>query len=182
MQFNLAVAAIISGTEGHESMPWYEMTTVWVLLPFLVVVALLWRLGVHKTVTKTLDERAVGIKSELEAARSLREEAQDLLAKYQTRQREAEGEAQGIIDQAKRDAKRMSEEMRQKLDEQLARRVRSAEDKIARAEIQAIAEVRGQTAELAVRAAEEIVRTRVDGQAQGALVDKAISDVRARLV
>ena len=180
MTFNLMNLALLAAEEGATK-AWHQDTSWWVLLPFLAVIALLWRLGVHKTVAKSLDERAKGIESELDAARSLREEAQDLLAKYQTRQREAETEAQGIIEQAKKDAKRMAEEMREKLDEQLQRRVAAAEQKIARAEAQAIAEVRSQTADVAVKAAEDIVRSRVDGQAQGALVDKAISDVRSRL-
>jgi len=171
-------------TEGYaeyESVPIWFDTYLWVLLPFLIVVLLFWRMGVHKTVGGMLDKRGKDIASELEQARVMREEAQELLAKYQRRQREAEEEAQGIIDQAKRDAKRMAEETREKLDEQLERRTKAAEDKIARAEAQAVAEVRNRTADVAVAAAEQIVRDRLDTQAGAALVDRAISNVRDRL-
>nr|GGH99311.1 ATP synthase subunit b [Aquisalinus luteolus] len=179
IQEELAVDA--NGYGEYESVPIWLDTYLWTLLPFLCVVLLFWVTGVHKMVGGMLDRRGKTIASELEQARDLREEAQELLAKYQRRQREAEEEAQGIIDQAKRDAKRMAEETRQKLDEQLERRTRAAEDKIARAEAHAIAEVRNRTADVAVTAAEQIVRDRLDTQAGAALVDRAISNVRERL-
>lgn len=179
IQEELAVDA--SGYGEYESVPVWLDTYLWTLLPFLCVVLLFWFMGVHKTVGGMLDRRGKTIASELEQARDLREEAQELLAKYQRRQREAEEEAQGIIDQAKRDAKRMAEETREKLDEQLARRSRAAEEKIARAEAQAIAEVRNRTADVAIAAAEQIVRHRLDTQAGAALVDRAIANVRSRL-
>ena len=149
-----AILIASAETEHHDTALWQD-TAFWVLVPFLIVLAILWRVGAHKTVAGALDGRANQIKDELEAARNLREEAQELLAKYQRHQREAETEAQGIINQAKRDAKRMSEEMREKLDEQLERRTKAAEDKIARAEAQALMDVRNQTADLAVEAAEK---------------------------
>ncbi len=164
-----------------ESTPFLQDTATWVLIPFLAVVVLFWRMGVHKTLGGALDKRGKEIADELDQARTLREEAQELLAKYQRRQREAEDEAAAIIDQAKRDAKRMGEEMHAKLEEQLERRARAAEDKIARAEAQAIAEVRNKTADLAVAAAEQIVKSRVEGPVQSNLIDKAISDVRQLL-
>ncbi len=171
-----------TGHDAHsEATPFLLDTATWVLIPFLIVVFLFWRMGAHKMLGSALDKRSIEIADELDQARTLREEAQELLAKYQRRQREAEDEAKAIIDQAKRDAKRMNEEMRTKLEEQMERRAKAAEEKIARAEAQAIAEVRNKTADLAIAAAEKIVRDRVEGQAQNALVEKAISDVRQRL-
>ncbi len=156
-------------------------TTFWVLLAFLIVIGLLARAGVHKTVAAALDKRAQDIADELDRARALRDEAQEILAKYQRRQREAEDEAEAIIEQAKRDAVRIAEEARIKIEEQLDRRAKAAEDKIARAEAQAIAEVRGQTADLAIEAAREIIRTRMDQGAQSALAERAIDEIRTKL-
>ncbi len=167
--------------KDYGSTPFFLDTATWVLIPFLIVVLLFWKMGVHKTIGGALDKRGKDISDDLDQARTIAEEAQELLAKYQRRQREAEDEAQAIIDQAKRDAKRMSEDMRAKLEEQLERRAKAAEDKIARAEAQAIAEVRNNTADLAVKAAEELVKTRVEGPSHNALIDKAINDVRERL-
>ncbi|WP_051881355.1 F0F1 ATP synthase subunit B [Parvularcula oceani] len=158
-----------------------EDTNLWVLVAFVLVLGLLFWQGVHKRVKSSLDERAAGIRSQLDEARELREEAQALLAHYQKQQREAEDEAKAIIDQAKADAKIMTREARAQIDEQLARRTKAAQERISRAEAQAVADMRGQTADLAVAAARRIIADRVDARAQEALIDRAIGEVGTRL-
>ena len=162
--------------EGYGA--WYQDTNLWVLVAFLIVVAILVSQGIAAKLKGALNARADGIRSQLDEARTLREDAQKLLADYQKRGRAAEAEAQGIIDQAKADAKAMSKEARQQIDAQLARRTKAAEDRIARAEAQAVAEVRGQATELAVGAARRLI-ARQSGDA--GLTDRAIADVAQRL-
>lgn len=173
-------AAAEAGEEAHST-GLLQDTSFWVLIAFAIVIGIFWKAGLHKMIVSGLDKRGQKIADEINEARKMREEAQELLAQYQRRQREAEGEAQAIIDQAKRDAKRMAEEARVKLAEQMERRTKAAEEKIARAEAQAISEVRGQTADLAIEAAREIIRERMDSGAQTAFVDKAISGLRNKI-
>jgi F-type H+-transporting ATPase subunit b len=166
---------------GHAAVPLWQDASAWVSLGFLVVLGLFAYIGVHKKLAGALDKRAQDIADELDRARALRDEAQELLAKYQRRQREAEEEAEGIIEQAKKDAGRIAAEARAKIEDQLERRAKAAEDKIARAESQAIAEVRGQTVELAIEAARDIIRSRMDQGAQSALAERAIDELRGKL-
>ncbi len=165
----------------HVSGGLLQDPTFWVLLAFLLVVALFAKFGVHKMIGQGLDKRAQGIADELDRARALRDEAQELLAKYQRRQREAEEEAAGIIEQAKRDAQRIADEARQTIEEQIERRTKAAEEKISRAEAQAIAEMRGQTANMAIEAARDIIRSRMDQGAQSALAERAIDELGSKL-
>ena len=176
-----AAAAEEAGKAAHEAKPLLEDTSFWVSLGFLVVVGLFAWMGVHKQIAGALDKRGQRIADELDEARRMREEAQELLAQYQRRQREAEEEAQDIIDQAKRDASRMGADMRDKINDQIARRAKAAEEKIARAEAQAIAEIRGQTVDAAVEAAREIIGSRMDQGARNNLSERAIDEIRTRL-
>lgn len=180
---SLAAMSLAAAAEAGEaqSKGLLQDTSFWVLVAFVIVIGVFWKVGLHKMIVSGLDKRGQKIADEINEARKMREEAQELLAQYQRRQREAEGEAQAIIDQAKRDAKRMAEEARVKLAEQMERRTKAAEEKIARAEAQAISEVRGQTADLAIEAAREIIRERMDSGAQTAFVDKAISGLRNKI-
>lgn len=165
---------------GHHAIAWWEDAANWVSLGFLTVIGLFLYLGVHKTIAKSLDERAQKISVELDDARRLREEAQELLAHYQRRQREAEDEAQEIVEQAKRDAKRLATDSRDKINEQIERRAKAAEEKVARAEAQALSEIRSETATIAIEAAKEIIRTRMDQGAQSALAERAIDELRSK--
>lgn len=150
-------------------------------LALIVFFVLLAFLGVFKTIGKTLDDRADAIKNELDEAKRLREEAAELLASYQRRQREAEAEADAIVDQAKSEAKMLKDEARAELKDRLERRTALAEQRIAQAEAQAAAEVKAAAAELAAAAAEEILKTKLKKTDLNKIVDTDIKSVGERL-
>ena len=153
----------------------------WVALAFVVFVAGLGYLGVHKIIGKSLDDRSARIKAELDEARKLRDDAAQLLADYQRKRKEAEGEAQEIIAGAKAEAERMATEAKAKIEEFVARRTKMAETKIAQAEAQATADVRSAAADAAIAAAEKILSTETKGRLAGELIAKGIEDVRKKL-
>jgi F-type H+-transporting ATPase subunit b len=132
-------------------------------------------------VTAMLDERAARISRELDEARKLREEAQELLADYERKRRDADKEAEAIIAQAREEAEAFAVETRQKLVEMVERRGHMAEEKIAQAEAQAVKEVRAAAAELAIAAATRIISDEVHGAKADQLVDASIADLKDRL-
>lgn len=179
---NIATITLAAAEEAHDAAAsggFIQDTSFWTLIAFIIVIAVFARAGLHKMIFSNLDTRAQKIADEINEARKMREEAQELLAQYQRRQREAEGEAAAIIEQAKKDAKRLAAEAREKINEQTERRTKAVEEKIARAEAQALADVRTQTAEIAAAAAAAIIRERMDTSAQTSLIDKAIADLRS---
>ena len=153
----------------------------WVGVSFLIFLGILVYAKVPGMLAKALDDRAEAIRKELDGARRLREEAQDLRADYQRKQREAETEAQQIIEGARREAEALKAEGERSMKEALARRTRLAEDKIARAEAQAMAEVRAAAVEAATAAAERIVQGKVAGGLGASLVDQSIRDLKGKL-
>ncbi|WP_323762155.1 F0F1 ATP synthase subunit B [Maricaulis sp.] len=150
-------------------------------LALLVFFGLLLHMGVHKTIAKTLDDRATGIANELDEAKRLREEAAEMLASYQRKQREAEAEADAIIAQAKTEAKSLKAEARKEMTERLERRTAMAEQRIAQAEAQAAADVKAAAAELAAQAAEVIFKSQLKKADLNKLVDADIKSVGERL-
>jgi len=78
-------------------------TNAWVLISFILFAALAYFMG-RKSVAGKLDSYRDEIKSEIENAERLRVEAQELLAQYQRKQRDAETESQKILDNAKKQA------------------------------------------------------------------------------
>ena len=153
----------------------------WVGVAFFVFVALLGYVGAHRMILASLDQRRDKIKSELDEARRLREEAEKLLAEYRRRQQDAESEAQTIIRNAQAEAERVAEEAHARLEELIARRTAIAQTKIAQAEAQALADVRAAAADAAVTAAEKILRQTAKGKVADDLIAKGIEDVKAKL-
>ena len=72
-----------------------------VLVSFLLFVGILIYFKVPGMITGMLDKRAEGIQAEIDEARTLREEAQTLLASFERKQREVQEQADRIIAQAR---------------------------------------------------------------------------------
>ena len=153
----------------------------WVALAFVIFMAGLGYIGVQRMVAKSLDDRSARIKAELDEARKLKDEAAQLLAEYQHKRHEAEGEAQDIIAGANAEAERLAVEAKAKIEDFVKRRTAMAETKIAQAEAQAAADVRSAAAEAAIAAAEKILSVETKGRLAGDLIAKGIEDVRKKL-
>jgi F-type H+-transporting ATPase subunit b len=152
-----------------------------VLLGFLAFIALLVYLKVPGKLTGMLDARAASIKSDLDEARSLREEAKSILATYERRQKEVQEQADRIVSTAKEEAMAAAEQAKADLKASIARRLTAATEQIASAEAAAIRQVREQAAALAVAAASDVLAKQMTADAASASIDEAIAQVEARL-
>jgi F-type H+-transporting ATPase subunit b len=144
----------------------------WETLAFLVFVGILLRFG-YRRIVDSLDARADKIKTELDDARVLREDAQTLLASYQRKQRDAEKEAERIIEQAKDEASHVRAQAEADLQETLKRREDAAIEKIARAEAQALQDVRNSAVDAAIAAAATLIADNLDDAKSASLIDDA---------
>jgi len=151
--------------------------TIWVFFAVVLFLLVLAYFGIHKKIGGALDARADKIRTELDEAKSLREEAQALLASYQRKQKEAEEQAEGIVKQARHDAEVMAANARKDLAERLERRAAQAEAKIASAEAKAMADVKAKAADLALEAAEKLIRTGKSSTNHAQLVKDGIAQM-----
>ncbi|HEY7296511.1 MAG TPA: ATP F0F1 synthase subunit B, partial [Xanthobacteraceae bacterium] len=78
------------------------------------------------------------------------------------------------------EAERHAAEAKLRMEDFVARRTKMAENKIAQAEAQALADVRAAAADAAVAAAEKILSTAAKGQVAEDLLARGIEDVRSR--
>jgi F-type H+-transporting ATPase subunit b len=152
----------------------------WVAIAFVLFLGLLGYLGAHRRVIDGIDARQARIKAELDEAVRLRQEAQALLAEFERKGREAEGEAASIIAGAKAEAERLAAEAKVRMEDFVLRRTKMAETKIAQAEAQALADVRAAAADSAVAAAEKILTAAAKGKVAEDLLAQGIEDVRKK--
>ena len=150
-----------------------------VAVGFVIFVLLLGYLGVHKTLMKSLDDRAIKIQAELDEAKRLRAEAAAVLASYEAKRAEAEAEAQAIVTQARSEAEELAREAAERMAEFVTRRTKQAEGKIAAAEAQAANDVRAAAADAAVKAAEIVLTSEARGAVGEQLITKGIADLKA---
>jgi F-type H+-transporting ATPase subunit b len=153
----------------------------WVAVAFVILMGLFAYMGVHRTILTTLDHRSERIRAELEDAQRLKQDAAKLLAEYKERRATAEREAADIVASARTEAERIAAEAKAKMEDFVARRTKTAENKIALAEAQALADVRAAAADAAVAAASTILSHTVKGEVAEDLLAKGITEAREKL-
>ena len=158
----------------------FESPEFWVGVAFVIFVALVYR-PISAKLAAALDDRAAKIKAELDEAVRLREEAQALLARYQRQQNDAVKEAEEIITQARETSEAFATQAAKSLEELLKRREIQVTDRIARAEQEAVAEVRARAVDLAIGATRRLLVGTLDDKARAASVDAAIGDLATKL-
>jgi len=155
--------------------------TFWALIGLIIFLGILAYVKVPAIMAGALDKRADQIRNELEEAKKLREEAQQLLAEYQRKRKEAESEAESILSAAEREAAVLREDAKAKTEEYVSRRTAVAEQKIRQAESDAINEVRASAVDLAIVAAEKLIGSKVDSKASGELFTASLGELKTRL-
>jgi F-type H+-transporting ATPase subunit b len=158
-----------------------SLATLWAFVGLLIFLGVVAYVKVPGTIAKALDSRAEDISNQLADAKRLREEAQSLLAEYQRKRKEAEKEAEEIVETAKREAKSLAAEAKQKTEEYVARRNALSEAKIKQAEEDAIAAVRASAVDLAVSAAETVIAKKMTARSNGDLFKQAVEEVKTKL-
>lgn len=153
----------------------------WATVALVLFLGLIVYLKVPGMMTKSLDERSDKIRNDLEEARRLREEAQQLLAEYQRKRKEAEKEAESIIAAAKHEAEAMAKDAERKTEEYVERRTAIAEQKIAQAEGQALAEVRAAAVDLALEAAASVIEKKMSGDTASGMFKSSLEEIKSRM-
>jgi F-type H+-transporting ATPase subunit b len=151
----------------------------WVAVSFFIFIGVLVYLGIHKKVVSALDARAFRISKELEEARRLREEAEKLLADYRRKLGDVVTEVDNIIALAAKQAETLAEETRQSLKEHVDRRIKLAEERIARAEMEAVRELRNDAVDVA--AAQNLIAAKLTPDRAKKLVSESTKALKTLL-
>lgn len=185
MRFTLtSVLALMGATPAFAaSGPFFSLgnTDFVVLLAFLLFIAVLFYFKVPSLLGGMLDGRADGIKTEIEEARKLREDAQTLLASYERKQKEVQEQADRIVAAAKEEAAAAGEQARVDLAKSVERRLIAAQEQIGSAEASAIKEVRDQAVLIAIAASRDIIGKQMTAAEGNNLIDDGIAQVDSKL-
>jgi len=152
-----------------------------VLIAFLLFIGVLVYYKVPGLVGRKLDERAEGIKSDLDEARAIREEAQSLLTSFERKQKDVQAQADRIVSQARDEANEAAKEAKEDIGKSVERRMKAAEDQLASAEARAVRDIRDQAVSVAVAAARDVIAKQMTTEDRNASIDAAIDEVEAKL-
>ncbi|HWV84726.1 MAG TPA: F0F1 ATP synthase subunit B [Capillimicrobium sp.] len=149
---------------------------IWTLLAFGVTLFVLWKLAFPR-IGEALDKRQKAIEDAIDASERTKAEAEELLAEYRERLKEARVQAEEIIARARKAAEvneRESLEAARKQREELMEQTRRDVEAETR---RAIQEIRAEVADLTVLATEKVTRKALTPEDQRRLVDEALAEL-----
>jgi F-type H+-transporting ATPase subunit b len=149
---------------------------IWTLLLFGISMYILWKLAFPR-ISDALERRQHAIEESIDHAERVRHDADELLEEYRERLREARGQAEQIIDRARKSAEARE---RETLEETQQRREQLMEQTRRDIEVEtrrAIQQIRREVADLTVLATEKVTRKVLDQDDQRRLVEEALGDL-----
>jgi F-type H+-transporting ATPase subunit b len=149
---------------------------IWTLIAFFITYLLLRRLAFPR-IQEALDRRQKAIDDSIDAADRTRREAEELLAEYRERLKEARRQADDIVERSRKAGEAIErdtvDEAKQKREELLEAARRDIEIETKRA----IQEIRKEVADLTVMATEKVTRKALTAEDQRQLVEEAIAEL-----
>lgn len=155
-----------------------EKDATWVAIGFILFILMLIYFKVPGQITKILDNRAEKIKNELDEAKKLREEAQAMLADFQKKNKEAEKSAKALIDEAKKIAKNYEKEAKSKFDENMERRKKLLDEKLKRAEVEALNQIKNDITDIVFDAIDKsLSNNNINKDASDRIIETGIKEI-----
>ncbi len=172
--------ASASATSSIQPEAIYASPAFWVAVAFAIFVLILAK-PIWSFTIRTLDGKINEIEASIEEATNLKEEAQDLLARYKRKLSGAEKESEDIIARAREDAVALKAQMNQDLEFSLNRREKLALDRISQAENDATEEVRAMVIDVALSATRQLLIENIDEKKVDDLINTSITDLSNKL-
>jgi len=149
---------------------------IWTLLAFGLTYAVL-RKAAFPRIADNLDKRQRAIEESIETAERTKSEAEEILAEYRERLKEARTQAEEIVARARRAGEQHEADSRaeakRRREEMLEQTRRDVEQETRRA----IQEIRREVADLTIMATEKVTRKSLTDDDQRRLVEEALSEM-----
>ncbi len=152
--------------------------TIWTAITFLLLLVVLSKFA-WGPIVKMLDERERTIREAIEQAKRERAEAEKMLAEQKASLAAAQREAALLAQQSKQEVEALRAELTSKARKEAEDLVAAARKQIQEEKSKAVAELKGQVADLAIDAARRLIQSSLDEKAQRALVEEYISQLPA---
>jgi F-type H+-transporting ATPase subunit b len=149
---------------------------VWTLLVFGVTMLLLAKLAFPR-ISEALGRRQQAIEDSIDTAERTRAEAEQILAEYRERLKEARAQSDEIVARARQTAETHESEAKERGQEIIAEAAKRAERDIEVASKRALDDIRKEVADLTIMATEKVTRKTLDDADQRRLVEQALSEL-----
>ena len=158
-----------------EQLGFHWPSLVVYLVNFSILLVVLYAVG-YKPILRILDQRAERIRNSLEEAERIKSESEERQEEMRRELEQARQEGQALISQARDLATKFKEEEREKAAGEAEAFLSKARGDIERERDNAMEELRGQFADLAITAAEKVIERSLDEKAHREIIARVLDE------
>lgn len=163
-------------TEGLSPFAGNVGNAVWTLTIFVIVVAVLGKFA-WGPILQLLQDREAFIHKAVADAKRDREDAESRLKEYTDKLEAARAETAAMLQQARQDAERLREDLKQKARAEADTIVRNAERQIQLETARALQQIRHEAADLSVMIASKLIQRNLSKEDNERLIEDALNQV-----
>ncbi len=149
---------------------------IWTVVTFLALMLIL-RAVAWKPMLKVLNDREKFVKDSLDKAELAQKESEKMIENNRLRMEAAEKDAHEIVAQGREYAEKLKSQILEESKVEAKKMIENAKDEIQRKNQEAFSLLKNQIADIAVQAAEKIIRENLDKEKQEKLVNKYIDEI-----
>ena len=170
------VSEIIEKTSEniHGHGPFYHNPEFWVALAFILVVLCLAK-PVGKIVHAMLTKRIDNITNRIHEAANLQDDAQKLLSEYEKKFKNAQAEADAILEKSQKEIEFLKKENMAKLEKEMKIKEKEAADRLESSKEKATQEITALASNLTIKAIKTAVTAKLDEKTKDRLIDDSIN-------
>jgi F-type H+-transporting ATPase subunit b len=131
--------------------------TFWVAIAFLIFCLIIIYKKIPQMISNLLDEKINEIRSEIDNAKNLKRESEELLQKYKNKTEEAHAESNQIINSEKKEAEIFIKESEKKFEQLIDNKKKSLEQKLDQMKIKAMKDMQNISNKIAIEAVKKII-------------------------
>jgi len=178
--FNYSFIFLFSETGGHDEKPTLLSVNpgliIWQILIFVILLFILKKIA-WKPLLTALHTREQSIRDSIDQAEKLKLESEALIAENKKMLSQANAQSMKIINDAKETANKMRDEMMLKAQDDSRKLIEQAKSEIKQEKESAMSDLRNEVSELAIKAAEKILKENLDESKQKKIVNDFISQI-----
>lgn len=162
--------------DAHHSLPFYLEGEFWVGMAFVFVIIALAK-PICKVASAMIHKRIEGIKERISDSEQLLEDAQKLLKDYERKYRNAQKEAQAILEKSQKQINYIKTEKLSQLEQEIKAKEKDAADRIRSSQEDADKELTALTSELTIKLVKQAVNDNLTPNVQNKMIEDSIKNI-----
>jgi F-type H+-transporting ATPase subunit b len=152
---------------------------VWGIVSFVLLFAILAKFA-FPAINKSMQARTERIRTNVDEAQRVRDEAEQILRDYQAQLADARNEGNRVIEEARQAAEQLRRDLMRRAEEEVAELRRRNEDDLRAAQERVMSQLQSQVRTIALDLAEKVVGANLDRDRNLQLVDQFITEINQR--